>query len=279
MPEQVSEKQARQVAEDAREAEWKQPSFGKELFMGDLRLDLIHPQPKLDPERGREGRGLPRQAARLPRRTRSTRLQIERDARIPEHVIEGLKEIGAFGMKVPEEYGGLGLSQVYYNRALTLVGRLACRALHAALGAPVDRPRRAAAAVRLRGAEAGVAAEGRADPRIRLPAHRARRGLGPGAPRHHRDPHRGRLATSSTAASCGPPTARSPTWSSSWPRCRRATATEAASAPSSCPTTPRASRSSTATSSWACGGSRTRSRCSRRARPEGEPDRQGGRRA
>jgi len=33
MAQQVSEKQARQVAEDARESDWKQPSFGKELFM------------------------------------------------------------------------------------------------------------------------------------------------------------------------------------------------------------------------------------------------------
>ena len=36
--------------------------------------------------------------------------------------IAGFKEIGALGMKVPEEYGGLGLSQVYYNRALMLAG-------------------------------------------------------------------------------------------------------------------------------------------------------------
>ena len=45
---QVSEQQAREVAEAAREQEWKLPSFGKELFLGNFRLDLIHPQPKLD---------------------------------------------------------------------------------------------------------------------------------------------------------------------------------------------------------------------------------------
>ena len=49
-------------------------------------------------------------------------LEIERDAKIPDHVIDGFKRLGAFGMKVSEEYGGLGLSQVYYNRALALVG-------------------------------------------------------------------------------------------------------------------------------------------------------------
>jgi len=45
-----SEKDARDVVEAAREAEWKLPSFGKQLFLGDSRLDLIHPQPKLDPK-------------------------------------------------------------------------------------------------------------------------------------------------------------------------------------------------------------------------------------
>ncbi|MGZ4195390.1 MAG: acyl-CoA dehydrogenase family protein, partial [Solirubrobacteraceae bacterium] len=46
----VSEKEARDVVEAARETDWKLPSFGKQLFMGDFRLELIHPQPRLDPE-------------------------------------------------------------------------------------------------------------------------------------------------------------------------------------------------------------------------------------
>ncbi len=48
--------------------------------------------------------------------------QIERDARIPDEVLRGLKDLGALGMKIPEEYGGLGLSQVYYNKALAMAG-------------------------------------------------------------------------------------------------------------------------------------------------------------
>ena len=42
----VGEREARQVAEEAREAGWLQPSFGKQLFLGDFRLDLIHPHPR-----------------------------------------------------------------------------------------------------------------------------------------------------------------------------------------------------------------------------------------
>lgn len=46
---QVSEKEARQVAEAARETAWDRPSFGKELFLGRFRLDLINPWPRSDP--------------------------------------------------------------------------------------------------------------------------------------------------------------------------------------------------------------------------------------
>src|SRR4051812_38646332 len=117
----VTEKEARQVAEDARERDWKLPSFGKELFLGNLKLELIHPQPKLDPAAVEKGEAfLEKLRAFLVEKVDP--LQIERDAKIPDEVIDGLKEIGALGMKVPEQYGGLGLSQVYYNQALALSG-------------------------------------------------------------------------------------------------------------------------------------------------------------
>src|SRR4051794_5586951 len=113
--------QSKQVAEAGRDAEWKLPSFGKELFLGHLDLDLIHPQPDLDPSDVERGEAfLAKLRAFLTGHVDP--LQIERDARIPEEVIDGLKGIGALGMKIPREYDGLGLSQVYYNRALALTG-------------------------------------------------------------------------------------------------------------------------------------------------------------
>src|SRR3954471_21824288 len=121
MATEVSEREARQVAEDARERDWKLPSFGKGLFLGDFKLDLIHPQPKQDPAAIEKGEAfLERMRAFLVENVDP--LRIERDARIPDDVITGLKELGALGMKVPETYGGLGLSQVYYNKALVLAG-------------------------------------------------------------------------------------------------------------------------------------------------------------
>jgi alkylation response protein AidB-like acyl-CoA dehydrogenase len=127
--EQVSEQQARQVAEQAREAQWRQPSFGKELFLGRLRLDLVHPHPSGSAEAVKRGEAF------LDRLRDFCESQIdaaviERDAQIPDKVVRGLKELGAFGMKIATDYGGVGLSQVYYNKALALVG-----SVHPSLGA------------------------------------------------------------------------------------------------------------------------------------------------
>jgi len=117
----VTEQESREVAEAAREAEWKLPSFGKQLFLGDFRLDLIHPQPRLDPEAVEKGERFIADLSTFLEKEVDP-LQIERDSKIPDSVIDGLKKIGALGMKVYPEYGGLGLSQVYYNKALAIVG-------------------------------------------------------------------------------------------------------------------------------------------------------------
>jgi len=77
-----SYEQSKQVAEDSRETSWEQPSFGKELFLGDFRLDLIHPQPKPDPVAVEKGEAfLGRLRAFLTERVDPQ--QIETDGRIP----------------------------------------------------------------------------------------------------------------------------------------------------------------------------------------------------
>jgi alkylation response protein AidB-like acyl-CoA dehydrogenase len=113
--------ESKQVAEASRETEWKLPSFGKELFLGSFRPDLIHPQPAEPAEATAKGEAFLAQL-RTFLTDQVDPFQIERDAKIPDEVVDGLKELGALGMKIPEEYGGLGLSQVYYNKALALTG-------------------------------------------------------------------------------------------------------------------------------------------------------------
>jgi alkylation response protein AidB-like acyl-CoA dehydrogenase len=135
----VDERQARQVAEAAREADWRQPSFGKELFLGRLRLDLIDPLPVPDPERAERAEAF---LGRL-RDFASTvdGARIEREARIPDEVLRGLADLKAFGMKIDEKYGGLGLTNLHYCKALTLIGSAnpsigALLSAHQSIGVP-----------------------------------------------------------------------------------------------------------------------------------------------
>jgi alkylation response protein AidB-like acyl-CoA dehydrogenase len=131
--------QAREVAEAARETEWHKPSFAKELFLGRFRLDLIHPHPRSDQQAVGKGEAFLAKLTEFCEQIDGS--VIEREARIPDEVIQGLKELGALGMKIPEKYGGLGLSQVYYNKALALVSSVnpslgALLSAHQSIGVP-----------------------------------------------------------------------------------------------------------------------------------------------
>ncbi|QRX94542.1 acyl-CoA dehydrogenase family protein [Streptomyces noursei] len=136
----VSEREARQVAEAAREQDWHKPSFAKELFLGRFRLDLIHPHPTPavdDVRRGEKFLATLREFCE----TEIDGARIEREGRIPDETVRGLKELGALGMKIDPKYGGLGLTQVYYNRALALVGSAspaigALLSAHQSIGVP-----------------------------------------------------------------------------------------------------------------------------------------------
>ncbi|MFB7636389.1 acyl-CoA dehydrogenase family protein [Streptomyces sp. NPDC056149] len=136
----VSEREARRVAEAAREQDWRKPSFAKELFLGRFRLDLIHPHPTPavdDVRRGEKFLATLREFCE----TRIDGARVEREGRIPDETVRGLKELGALGMKIDPKYGGLGLTQVYYNRALALVGSAspaigALLSAHQSIGVP-----------------------------------------------------------------------------------------------------------------------------------------------
>ncbi|GAA2191979.1 acyl-CoA dehydrogenase family protein [Micromonospora lupini] len=137
---QVSEKEARRVAEAARESTWDRPSFGKELFLGRFRLDLVDPWPRSDPDdvaRGEEFLGRFREFLT----SEVDGAAIERDASIPDSVFHGLADLGAFGMKIDRKYGGLGLSNLHYCRALMLAGSVspaigALLSAHQSIGVP-----------------------------------------------------------------------------------------------------------------------------------------------
>ncbi len=128
----VDEREARQLAEAARQTEWDRPSFAKELYLGRFRLDLIHPHTRPSPaDRARTDAFLADLRALCESELDGS--VIERESLIPDEYLKALARLGVFGMKIPREYGGLGLSQVGYNQALMLIG-----SVHPSLGALVS---------------------------------------------------------------------------------------------------------------------------------------------
>jgi alkylation response protein AidB-like acyl-CoA dehydrogenase len=115
----ATEQEARDVAEAARESDWTEPSFLRELFLGRLRLDLIHPFPPENDVEAENARPFMEKLRAVLETVDSD--AIDRDGHIPEEVVQKFRDIGAFGIKIPREYGGLGLSQVSYIRAIGMV--------------------------------------------------------------------------------------------------------------------------------------------------------------
>ena len=115
----ASEKEARDVAEQARETEWEHPSFARELFLGRFRPELIYPHPP--PDHAEEARAKPFLDKLKAFMDRVDSEEIDRTGEIPEALVQELRDMGAFGIKIPREYGGLGLSQMSYIRAMELV--------------------------------------------------------------------------------------------------------------------------------------------------------------
>jgi len=136
----VSAEEAREVAEAAREEQWAAPSFVRELFLGNLRMDLIHPYPEQDPDEVARAKPFLDKLQRFLREDVDSD-RIDREGEIPEAVVQGLRDLGAFGIKIPREYGGLGLSQLSYMKAIELVSSVdgsltALLSAHQSIGVP-----------------------------------------------------------------------------------------------------------------------------------------------
>ncbi|MBL9155006.1 MAG: acyl-CoA dehydrogenase family protein [Verrucomicrobiales bacterium] len=136
----TGERAALELAESSRVAAGPRNSFAGSLFMGNPDFSLLFPFPEQSPEDKAEGDAF---LAKL-----ETFLQekvdpdaIDATGEIPDDVIQGLAELGAFGIKIPKEYGGLGLSQTNYSRAAMVLGRYcgnltALLSAHQSIGVP-----------------------------------------------------------------------------------------------------------------------------------------------
>lgn len=135
----VSEAEARAVAEASRQTEWNQPSFMQQLFLGRCQIDLIDPFPLPEEERPEFTDFYQRLKEFLLSNVDSA--EIDASGEYPEDVLDGLRELGAFGMKIPKDYGGLGLNQVEYGKVMQLLGSMdgnltALLSAHQSIGVP-----------------------------------------------------------------------------------------------------------------------------------------------
>ena len=112
---------ALELTEASREDGWKYPTFAGNLFMGRLPLPIVRPYPAPPPEEEAAGEAF---LARLEAFLRESvdPEAIDVSGEIPDSVLERLAAMGAFGIKIPREYGGLGLSQRTYTRSAVLLG-------------------------------------------------------------------------------------------------------------------------------------------------------------
>ncbi len=134
----VSEQESRKVAEASRE-QWDRPSFMKEMFLGNFRLDLVHPYPLPAPDRPEFAAFYGAMEEFI--RTEVDSVRIDATGEYPDHVVDGLRKLGAFGMKISKKYGGLGFTNLEYQRIMQLFGSVdgnisALLSAHQSIGVP-----------------------------------------------------------------------------------------------------------------------------------------------
>ncbi|HEY8514512.1 MAG TPA: acyl-CoA dehydrogenase family protein [Candidatus Binatia bacterium] len=135
----TSEEESRRLAEESREQEWAGRTFIREMFLGNFIVDMIHPFPTHRDERPEFRRFYEDLKQFL--RDHVDPVEIDETGEYPPHVIDGLRKLGAFGMKIPVEYGGLGFSVTEYTTAMQMVGSYdgniaALLSAHQSIGVP-----------------------------------------------------------------------------------------------------------------------------------------------
>ena len=116
----TGQRAAMELTEAARESDHAR-TFAGGVFMGEFNLSTVHPFPIQSVEDRDQGDAFLKQLEAL-LRDKVDADEIDRTGEIPPPVIDELARLGAFGIKVPTEYGGLGLSQTNYCRAAILLG-------------------------------------------------------------------------------------------------------------------------------------------------------------
>src|SRR5881392_1178875 len=109
------------LAESSRDPLDERGSFASNLFIGRYDFDRIFPYPAQSAEDRAKGDPFLKELREYLEANVDAD-EIDRTGEIPQKNIDDLFAMGAFAVKIPTEYGGLGLSQVNYGRAAMLLG-------------------------------------------------------------------------------------------------------------------------------------------------------------
>ena len=136
----AGQRAALEMTEAARDERPRNTGFAATLFEGNPEPATLLPFPRQSVEDQDQGDAF---LARLKRflDEHVDADAIDRDGEIPDNVLDGLRKLGAFGIKIPVKYGGLGLSQTNYSRAAMLLGSVcgnltALLSAHQSIGVP-----------------------------------------------------------------------------------------------------------------------------------------------
>lgn len=121
--------ETRKMAEELLFAEKKKPSFAKQLFFGKFNVHEAFPYPTPSNEEKEQTDNYIAELKDFLDKKLDP-VSIDRHGSIPSEFIEGLGELGLLSLTIPAEYGGRGMSQYTYCRAMEIVaGRCAATAL------------------------------------------------------------------------------------------------------------------------------------------------------
>jgi len=115
------QREALELAEASRDPLDERGSFASNLFIGRYDFDRIFPYAAQSEEDRAKGEPFLKELRQYLEANVDAD-EIDRTGEIPQKNIDDLFAMGAFGVKIPKEYGGLGLSQVNYGRAAMLLG-------------------------------------------------------------------------------------------------------------------------------------------------------------
>jgi alkylation response protein AidB-like acyl-CoA dehydrogenase len=114
-------REALELTEASRDPLDERGSFASNLFIGRFDFDRIYPWPEQSAEDRAAGQQFLADLEKYLREHVDAD-EVDRTGEIPQKNIDDLFAMGAFGVKIPKQYGGLGLSQVNYGRAAMLLG-------------------------------------------------------------------------------------------------------------------------------------------------------------